>query len=147
MIFCIGLLTVVSWLCSFCSLDFWTLRDHCRATLQIMIHERYFKLSCTLLALRPYQGACTAVLPEMRHSRGRVKCGCACAFTRATSELDIENDIDLSIFSYIQVQKNYLLRYSIYSNPFWDIAIKSVSFFVFNFFCLHHSNRHSVPGL
>ena len=52
MIFCIGLLTVVSWLCSFCSLDFRTLRDHCRATLRIMIHERYFKLSCTLLALR-----------------------------------------------------------------------------------------------
>ena len=31
MIFCIGLLTVVSWLCFFCSLDFRTLRDHCRA--------------------------------------------------------------------------------------------------------------------
>ena len=39
MIFCIGLLTVVSWLCFFCSLDFRTLRDHCRAgraTLQSM---------------------------------------------------------------------------------------------------------------
>jgi hypothetical protein len=29
--FCIGLLTVESWLCFFCSLDFRTLRDHCRA--------------------------------------------------------------------------------------------------------------------
>ena len=31
MIFCIGLLTVVSWLCFLCSLDLRTLRDHCRA--------------------------------------------------------------------------------------------------------------------
>ena len=52
MIFCISLLTVVSWLCFFCSLNFRTLHDHCRATLQIMIHEQYFKLSCALLALR-----------------------------------------------------------------------------------------------
>ena len=49
MIFCIGLLTMALSLCSFCSLDFRTLRDHCRATLQIMW---YFKLSCALLALR-----------------------------------------------------------------------------------------------
>jgi hypothetical protein len=38
--FSIGLLTVESWLCSFCSLDFWTLSDHFRtgcATLWIMI--------------------------------------------------------------------------------------------------------------
>ena len=52
MIIWIGLLTVVSWLCSFCSLDFRTLHDHCHATLRIMIHKQYFKLSCTLLALR-----------------------------------------------------------------------------------------------
>ena len=50
--FCIDLLTVELWQCSFCSLDFRTLRDHCRATLWIMIHERSFKLSCALLALR-----------------------------------------------------------------------------------------------
>ena len=36
MIFCIGLLTVVSWLCFLCSLDFRTLHDHCRATLRSM---------------------------------------------------------------------------------------------------------------
>ena len=33
------------------STDFRTLCDHCRATLRIMIHEQYFKLSCALLAL------------------------------------------------------------------------------------------------
>ena len=38
---------------------------------------------------------------------GRVKCGCARAF--ASRALDIENNIDLNIFSYLQVQKNYLL--------------------------------------
>ena len=32
MIICIGLLTVVSWLCSFCGLDFQTLRDCCEYT-------------------------------------------------------------------------------------------------------------------
>ena len=32
MLFCIGLLTVGSRLCVFCSLHFRTLRDHCRAT-------------------------------------------------------------------------------------------------------------------
>ena len=36
---------MVSWLCSFCSLDFQTLRDHCHTTLWIMIHEQYFKLT------------------------------------------------------------------------------------------------------
>ena len=50
--FCTDLLMVELWRCSFCSLDFRTLCDHCCATLRIMIHERYFKLSCTLLALR-----------------------------------------------------------------------------------------------
>jgi len=67
----------------------------------------------------------------------------ACHFG-ATSGLDIENNIDFNIFSYIQVQKNYLLWYRIYSSPFWVMAIRqscgncvwSVSFLLF--FCLHH---------
>ena len=46
MLFCIGLLTVGSRLCMFCSLHFRTLRDHCHATVR---NIRIFKLSHVLL--------------------------------------------------------------------------------------------------
>ena len=76
--------------------------------------------------------------------RGRVKYGCARASLSCHSGLDIENNIDLNIFSYIQVQKIYLLWYRMYSSSFWNMAVRkscgscvwSISFLLF--FCLHH---------
>ena len=50
MLFCIGLLTVELWLCSFCSVDFRTLCDHChvgQATLQIMSNILNTAVSCS----------------------------------------------------------------------------------------------------
>jgi hypothetical protein len=50
--FCIGLLTVELWLCSFCSLDFRTLHDHCqRAGPPFELQE---KCTLTLLSIEDF---------------------------------------------------------------------------------------------
>src|ERR1700683_4023148 len=61
----------------------------------------------------------------MRYPEGSCECGCAPAYTSCHNWLKLRNNIEIYMFSYLQVLENYLLWYKIYSSYFWVIFIRN----------------------
>src|ERR1700683_5081989 len=99
-----------------------------------ILHHSRSKLSTYTLSSphnsMPSQSVIPLTTPRGMHWRYRQNevegsCECGCAPTSCHNWLKLRNNIEIYMFSYLQVLENYLLWYKIYSSYFWVIFIRN----------------------